>query len=195
MPAFIALLDAMLVIARPIVFGVIAVAAVLCTLDWAVRTRRISPFSGLARFTRRAVDPLITPVEHRIVRSGGTPGSAPWWALVAVAFAGLLLLALLGFLRDSIVNVYYSVSQGPAGLVRLLVDWTFTVLILAILVRVITSWVGGRYSFIGRLAHRLTDWFIEPLRRVIPTVGSVDITPLVAWFLLTLLQNVVERAF
>lgn len=195
MPTLIAALDAMLVIARPVVFGLILVAAVLCTLDWAVRTRRISPFSALARFTRSVVDPLITPVERRIVRSGGTPGSAPWWALVAVAFAGLLLLAVLGFVRDSIVNVYYSVSQGPAGLVRLLVDWTFTVLILAILVRVITSWVGGRYSFIGRLAYRLTDWFIEPLRRVIPTVGSIDISPLVAWFLLTVLQNVVERAF
>lgn len=195
MTTFIAMLDAMLVMARPLVFGVIAIAAVLCTLDWAVRTRRISPFSGLARFTRRAVDPLITPVERRLVRSGGTPVSAPWWALVAVAFAGLLLLATLGFVRDSIVNIYYSLSQGPMGIVRLLVDWTFTVLILAILVRVITSWVGGRYSFIGRLAHRLTDWFIEPLRRMIPTVGSVDITPLVAWFLLTMLQNVVERAF
>lgn len=195
MPTLIAVLDAMQVVARPVVFGLIVLAAVLCTLDWAVRTRRISAFSALARFTRSAVDPLITPVERRIVRSGGTPASAPWWALVAVAFAGLLLLALLGFVRNAIVNVYYSFSAGPTGIVRLLVDWAFTVLLAAILVRVITSWVGGRYSYIGRLSHRLTDWLINPLRRVIPMFGSVDVTPLVAWLLITVLQSLVERAF
>src|SRR5262245_59266349 len=45
--AFIATLDAVLAIAR-IAFLVAAVAvAAICVVDWAVRTRRISPFSGV----------------------------------------------------------------------------------------------------------------------------------------------------
>ena len=49
------------------------VLAVVCVVDWAVRTRRISPFSGVARFFRGRVDPLMAPVERVIVRSGGVP--------------------------------------------------------------------------------------------------------------------------
>jgi len=30
---------------------------------------------------------------------------------------------------------------------------------------------------------------VEPLRRIIPPLGIVDITPLVAWFLLLLLRG------
>jgi YggT family protein len=190
----ISTLDLILGVARPVVFGLIAVVAALCTLDWAVRTRRVNPFGGLARFTRRTVDPLITPVERRIVRAGGTPASAPWWTLVAAVLAGFGLLALLTFIRGTLADIHYSVSAGGRGILVLLVSWTFTVLQLAILVRVITSWVGGAYSAVGRLATRLTEWLLRPLRQVIPTFGGIDVTPILAWFLLNILQGVVIGA-
>lgn len=190
----ISTLDLVIGVARPIVFGFIAVVAALCTLDWAVRTRRISPFSGVARFTRRVVDPFITPMERRIVRAGGMPASAPWWTLVAAVLGGLAVLALLTFVRGTLADLHYSVAAGGRGLLVLLVSWTFTVLQLAILVRVITSWVGGAHSGIGRLATRLTEWLLRPLRQVIPALGGIDITPILAWFLLNLLQGLVIGA-
>ncbi len=171
-----------------------AVVVVLCVLDWAVRTRRINQFGGVARFTRRMVDPLVSAVERRIVRAGGNPVSAPWWTIVFVVFSALLILALLSFLRNSLVDVYYSASQGPMGIVRLLVAWAFTVLQLAIIVRVVTSWVGGTYSRIGRLAHTLTEWMLRPMRRVIPTFGGLDVTPILAWFLISIVQGAVLRS-
>lgn len=171
-----------------------AVVVVLCVLDWAVRTRRINQFGGVARFTRRMVDPLVSAVERRIVRAGGNPVSAPWWTIVFVVFSALLILALLSFLRNSLVDVYYSASQGPMGIVRLLVAWAFTVLQLAIIVRVVTSWVGGTYSRIGRLSHTLTEWMLRPMRRVIPTFGGLDVTPILAWFLISIVQGAVLRS-
>jgi len=41
-----------------------AFVAIICTVDWAVRTRRINPFSRVARFFRGRVDPLMAPVER-----------------------------------------------------------------------------------------------------------------------------------
>lgn len=187
-------LDVVMAVARPVVFGLIGVVAVLCGLDWAVRTRRLSPFSALARFTRRTVDPLIAPVERRVVRAGGTPASAPWWTVVAAVLGGFALLALLAFVRDSLVAVHYSVSRGPGGVLRLVVSWAFVLLQLAVLVRVITSWVGGSYSAVGRLAHRMTEWMLAPLRRVIPSIGGIDITPILAWFLLNIIGDLVVGA-
>jgi YggT family protein len=37
----------------------------------------------------------------------------------------------------------------------------------------------------------LTDWLLEPLRRLIPPLGMFDISPLVAWLLLILARSLV----
>jgi YggT family protein len=39
-----------------------------------------------------------------------------------------------------------------------------------------------------RVVHWLTDWLIEPLRRVVPPIGMFDVTPLVAYFILYLVR-------
>ncbi len=184
-------LDAVIMVARPVVFGAIGVVAALCALDWAVRTRRLNPFSRLARFARRTIDPLMTPVERRIVRMGGMPASAPWWTLAAAAILGFGALALLAFLRDTLADIHYSVGAGPRGIVVLLVSWAFTLLQVAIIIRVITSWIGGSHTAVGRLAFRATEWMLRPLRRVVPLIGGIDITPILAWFLLSVLEGVV----
>ena len=40
----------------------------------------------------------------------------------------------------------------------------------------------------------LTEWFLAPLRNIIPTIGMIDITVIVAYFGLNLLESVVLRA-
>jgi YggT family protein len=132
---------------------------------------------------------MIAPVERRTARFGGSHTSAPWWALLAFLVLGALLLGVLGFLRDVLVSTYFASSQGPRGVLRLAVSAVFAVLQLALIVRVVISWVGGSYSRIGRLAHTLTEWFLGPLRRVLPSIGMVDISPLVAYFALMLVRG------
>src|SRR5262245_48637317 len=78
-------------------YGAIAVAAI-CVFDWAVRTRRISPFNRVARFFRARIDPLMAPVERVVVRRGGLPTQAPLWSLGAVVVGGILVISLLGLI-------------------------------------------------------------------------------------------------
>ena len=163
--------------------------AVVCALDWAVRTRRISPFSRTARFFRTRVDPLMVPVERVILRAGGTPTSAAWWTLVALILFGILLLTLLQFLGGILTQVVFGINE-PRSIPLLLVSWVFSVLRLALLVRVISSWLPiSPYSRWIRWSYVLTEWMIAPLRRIIPLIGMIDITPIVAWFLLNLIQS------
>ncbi len=37
----------------------------------------------------------------------------------------------------------------------------------------------------------LTEWLLAPLRRLLPPVGMIDFTPIVAWFLLSLLRRAI----
>ncbi|MFY7923014.1 MAG: YggT family protein [Gemmatimonas sp.] len=188
-------LNSLLYVLRPMVFGAGVLAGLGAVASWAVRTRRISPFSGGARFIRERVDPvLIAPMERKLLRAGGTPYAAPWWALAAVVVGGLLLISGIQFLRDQLVMMAFA-SQSGAGLLMLAVKWTFSVLRIALFARVISSWVGGGpYSKWWRWSYVLTEWFLAPLRNVIPTIGMIDISVLVAYFGLGILESVITRA-
>jgi YggT family protein len=182
--------DTMLEVLKTVLFVVVVLIGIVCFVDWLVRTRRINPFNPVARFMRSTIDPLMAPVERRIVRAGGMPTAAPWWTLVFAAVASILLIWMLGLLRGLAGQLGNAASMGPGGLAFLLVMWTFGVLRIALIVRVISSWFRiSPYSRWIRWSYELTEWILRPLRQIIPTVGMIDITPLVAFVLLHLLQG------
>jgi YggT family protein len=180
---------------RYALFVAAVVVGIVAAVDWAVRTRRLNPFGGIARFFRRTIDPLMVPIERRVVRSGGRPSSAPLWTLGVVVVGGLLLIALFDFVTGQLAAVSSAVSFGPRGVLVLLVGWTFALLRIALIVRVISSWIRvSPYSPWIRWSYSLTEWMLAPLRRVIPLLGGIDITPIVAYLVLGLIQGIVVRA-
>jgi YggT family protein len=182
-------------ILRYALFGAAVVVGIVAAIDWAVRTRRINPFGTVARFVRRTVDPLMVPIERRVVRAGGRPSSAPFWALGVVVVGGLLLIALLDFLTGQIAAVAAALATGGPGVLMLLVSWTFSLLRVALIVRVISSWVGvSPYSPWVRWSYGLTEWMLAPLRRLIPLLGGIDVTPIVAYVALRLVESIVLGA-
>lgn len=175
--------------------GVALVAALpLAAWAWMERTRRLNPFGAAARTARTLFDPPLRPLDRFAARFGASRTSTPWWAVLTLLLFGALLLGVLDFVRDTLSYAYYATHQGPYGVLRLTVGWAFSILQLAVMARVIMSWVGGHYSRVGRIAHAMTEWFLGPLRRALPTFGVVDLSPLVAWFLLSVLRSVVLGA-
>ena len=179
---------------RTALLSVALVFGAVCVLDWAVRTRKISPFNALARFCRSTVDPVLAPIEKKVVRAGGTPASAPLWALTAIVVGGILLLSFIDFLRLEVVRAILASNEGSAGIFKLLVSWTFTILKTALLVRVLSSWLPvSPYSRWISWSYKLSEPILVPLRRVVPSVGMFDITPIIAYFLLGFLQSFLLR--
>ncbi|MFM8782363.1 MAG: hypothetical protein ACKOFO_13085, partial [Gemmatimonadota bacterium] len=52
------------------VLAILAAATPVAALAWAVRTRRLSPFSAVGRMVRRLTDPLLDPLVRRFGRFG-----------------------------------------------------------------------------------------------------------------------------
>jgi YggT family protein len=169
------------------------VLAGIATVDWAVRTRRINPFNGVARFMRSRVEPRLAGVERQVTRAGGHPSSTPWWALVMYVVCAALLLAALDILSALVQQAFVATSLGSMGLLLLVVRWTFAFLQFALLVRIIASWLPslGARRWIS-WSFGATEWMLRPLRRVIPTLGVMDITPIVAYFALQIAQSLLE---
>src|SRR6266511_2698378 len=92
-------------LARYAVFAAFAASVLIALASWLVRTRRVSPFSALGRAFRAASDPVIRPVETRLVRVGGNPINAGWWLVVVVAVVGLVLLSLMDWLVGPILRL------------------------------------------------------------------------------------------
>jgi YggT family protein len=193
-PALVAF-DALISAVRAAALFVVIVFGAICIVDWAVRTRRINPFNPVARFFRSTVDPFIAPVERRVVRAGGSPTAAPWWALVIAVVGAILLISILGFLRAQISAVEFATAAGASGIVALLVSWTVAFLQIALLVRVLSSWIAvSPYSPWIRWSYGATEWILRPLRAVVPMLGPIDITPIVAYFLLALARGLILGA-
>jgi YggT family protein len=87
-------------------------------------------------------------------------------------------------------------GAGPRVWAQVAVGGLFSLLMAAILVRVIASWVGiSPYSRWMRPVMALTDWLIDPIRRLMPPVGMIDLSPMVAWLVLWIARGVVLRLF
>ena len=194
METFLAGADAVIIVLRVALLSIAAVFGAICLLDWAVRTRKISPFNAVARFCRSTVDPIIAPIERRVVRAGGTPAAAPLWALAAIVIGGILLLTLLDMIRLEVVKSIIASQEGAGGVFHLLVGWTFTILKAAIVVRVISSWLPiSPYSRWVNWSYRLTEPLLAPLRHVVPNLGGLDITPILAYILLNVIESLLFR--
>ena len=67
-----------------------------------------------------------------------------------------------------------------------------TVLYIALLARVLSSWfnVGPTSPFfpVLRIIYQITEPILAPIRRVLPKLGMLDFSPMVALILLTVIR-------
>ena len=195
MDILLSLLATLAQYSRPALFLATCVAGVLCAISWAARSRRISPFTPLGRFARAQVDPRLRGIEAMVLNAGGSPTTVPWWGLAAFVVLGILAQSLLGYLIDIIASVALGMSSGPRGVLRALVQLTFAVLQIALMVRVLSSWFGGlaRARWL-RWTFTITEPLLAPLRAVLPSLGPFDISPLVLYYLLQFIGAFIIRA-
>lgn len=86
---------------------------------------------------------------------------------------------------------------------RLVIDYVnalFTVYLILIFIRILLSWVPAAASTerrfwgpIVRFIFQSTDWFLNIFRRIIPPIGIIDLSPIVALIVLYITNTLVVR--
>ena len=184
--------DALDIAVRSIVLLALAFAATIALTHWAVRSRRINPFGAWPRMVRRVSDPILLPLERRVISAGGNPQNASLWLLGLVIGGGLLLLSLTQWLIGTAAGLVLLAQGGVRVWLQVLMSAVFTILMTAILIRVIASWLGiGPYRKWMRPIYTLTNWLVDPIRRILPPVGIFDFSPMVAWLVLYVVRGFV----
>ncbi|HEY8101541.1 MAG TPA: YggT family protein [Burkholderiaceae bacterium] len=144
---------------------------------------RVRPPLSISQFTYQLTDWLVLPMRRVLPGVGGYD----WASLV-----GALLIALASMVID--VALTFNFSWQTIGLLTLLriVEWIFYGFIGLIFLEVIFSWVNP-HAPLAPFVHALNDPLMRPLRRIIPLIGNIDLTPLVALILLRIALQLVSE--
>ena len=153
----------------------------------------LNPFAWTSRTVRRLSDGFIMPVRGGLRGFGIDTKFAPLVVILLAILLGYFLLRLVGAIAMTLAGVLVSVQTGALfwGLGFILFG-LISIYILLIIIRIVFSW--GRISYTNRVMRFLvntTEPLLGPLRRMIPPLGWMDISPLVAILILWLFQEAV----
>jgi YggT family protein len=121
---------------------------------------------------------------------GVDPKFAPLVVILISILLGFFLLQLVSTAATTIVGVMDSVRSGAFFWVIGFILYGFlSIYSLLVIIRVIFSWAMLSYSNrIMRFLIDVTEPLMGPLRRVVPLLGRIDISPIVALLILWLFQ-------
>ncbi len=145
-------------------------------LQWA-RADFYNPFS---QFIVRVTNPLVIP-GRRLLPAIGRLDTATLLAIFLLELAAILVLRWLDA-GTFALPIQYLALWGAMRTVVAFINLFF----FAILIRVILSWVNpGIHSPVTAVIWSITEPLMAPVRRLIPAIGGLDISPI---FLLIGLQ-------
>jgi YggT family protein len=141
------------------------------------------PFRNpLGEFVIATTNWMVLPARRVIPALGGLDLATLALAWLAQALALYALYALRGWEFGSAPGIASAVLLVLALLD--LVRYALYILMLAVVVQVVLSWVNP-YTALGPVFDTMTRPLLRPIRRLVPPVANVDLSPLL---LLVLLQ-------
>jgi YggT family protein len=185
-----------MVIARAFLFFTWAVQLaivaiiVLMVLRLIADAADLNPFGWASRTIRRLTDGLVFPVRGSLRDVGIDPKFAALVVILVSILLGYFIVRVLATISSTLEGVILSITRGDViASIGFILYGLISLYILALFVRIIFSW--GMISYQNRVMRflvNLTEPLLGPLRRVIPPLGRIDISPLIAFLILFLFQ-------
>jgi YggT family protein len=135
---------------------------------------RVRPPASIGQFTFQLTDWMVRPLRRLLPGVGGYD-----WA----SMVGAILVIVLATAIDLLVTSRFSPEYLLLLSVLRFFEWVFYGLMGLIIIEAVFSWVNP-HAPLAPFVRALNDPLMRPLRRVVPPIGSVDLTPLVALLLL-----------
>ena len=172
-----------------IIVGVI----VLMVLRLIADAMDLNPFGWISRTLRRLTDGFIIPVRGGLRGFGADPKFAPLVVILIAIVLGYFILQLVGTIGGTLLGVLQSVQAGALiTALGFILYGLLSIYTLLIIIRIVFSWAMiGYTNRLMRFLVDVTEPLLGPLRRMIPPLGWLDISPIVAFLILLLLQAAV----
>ena len=176
------------------VIGLMVALIVLMLIRMIVDAADLNPFGAVHRTVRRLSDPMVFPARGFLRQFFADPKYAPIIVIIAIILTGLMAQNLVGTLGWMVQGIIWALSRGSIpALLGFIFHGLISIYILMVFLRVlfIMAMVGYGNRLMRFLFHA-TEPLLGPLRKKIPPVGRWDISPIVAFILLWLLQAAIS---
>jgi YggT family protein len=149
----------------------------LLLLRFWMQAIRVRPPAQLGQFTFTLTDWLVLPLRRVVPGMGGYD-----WASLIGAFLVVLLASSLMLVVVLLGALYRFLNWILYGFMALLI------------IEAIFSWVNPSAP-LAPFVHAMNTPILRPIRRVVPPIGGVDLSVLVALVLIQIIQFVLRQVF
>jgi len=155
--------------------------ATLVVLRFLLQLTRADFYNPLSQFIVRATKPALNPLRRLIPGLSGMDIAALVLAWLVISLEQLAILSLAGSGFQPAAAALLAIPE--------LISLIINIFLFAILIGVIISWINpGSYNPAISLIHSLTEPLLGPVRRRIPDMGGLDLSPMVVMLGLVVLE-------
>ncbi|MFL6607826.1 MAG: YggT family protein [Pseudomonas sp.] len=146
---------------------------------------RANFYNPLCQFVVKATQPLLKPLRRIIPSLFGLDMSSLVLAiLVQLALMALTLLLTYGTTGNPLQLLIWSIIGVTALFLK--------IFFFALIISVILSWVApGSHNPGAELVNQICEPALAPFRRIVPNLGGLDISPILAFMVLKLIDMLV----
>lgn len=179
------------------VVGLIALTLLRVIVHWL----GLNPFGWVPFTLRRVTEPFLRPLRRNPLVWRSRLDVAPLLLIILLiigAAFGLQLLADFHEVVTGVVNGLALTFGGSMALgIRMLIGYVLlgaiSLLMASVILHVIFTWLGVYGTRLSRFVWRTSGPLLQLLQRYVPTVGMLDFTPVIAYFLLMIASWLVRR--
>jgi len=137
-------------------------------------------YNPLSQFIVKVTNPLVIPLRRIIPGFGGIDVSTLLLAFMVAA----LKFIVIPLLNGGDMNIISALYLGFIYLIK----QTGILLFMLMLVMALMSWVVQGYNPTQAIFHQLTEPFLKPIRSIVPSIGGLDLSVLIAFLLLNVIN-------
>ncbi|MDB5984672.1 MAG: rane protein [Pseudomonas sp.] len=154
-------------------------------LRFVLQLVRADFYNPLSQFAVKATQPLLKPLRRIIPSLFGLDMSSLVLAIIVqLVLMALTLLLAYGITGNPVQLLIWSVIGVTALFLK--------IFFYALIISVILSWVApGSHNPGAELVNQICQPALAPFRRILPNLGGLDISPILAFMVLKLLDMLV----
>ena len=155
--------------------------ATLVVLRFLLQLMRADFYNPLSQFIVTATKPLLNPLRRFIPGVSGMDIASLVLAWIVITLEQLSVLGLAGAGFQPTAAALLAIPE--------LISLIINIFLFAILIQVIISWINpGSHNPAISLIHSLTEPLLAPVRRRMPDMGGLDLSPMVVMIGLVVLE-------
>ena len=158
-------------------------AGVLLIRFW-IQATRVRPPQSVAQFIFQLSDWLVLPLRKVLPGIGGYDWASLVGAIIIAALATTAEAALGGMLNPQLILLVTAVR---------LLQWMLYGFMGLILLGAVLSWINPNAP-LAPFIDALSTPLLRPIRRIVPMIGNIDLSPLVALLLLQIALQLLHAA-